>query len=286
MIYLLLSILSSTGIFVLFKLFSKYNINTLQAIVVNYLTACICGLLLYDGKIKASEIVQTDWFIAAFGLGFLFIAIFNIMALTAQKNGLSVASVASKMSVIIPIVFGIYVYNESIGTQKLTGIVLALIAVYLTSVKVKDDTVLTQSIYLPIILFFGSGIIDTSVNHYAPDDDIPLFSATIFAIAGTIGIMILGYKAIKLKSRFKMKSVPFGIALGIVNYCSIYFLLKALRVDGFESSSIFTINNVVIVAISTLIGLLLFKERISKKNWIGILIAMVAIILVTQSNGN
>ncbi len=286
MIYLLLSILSSTGIFVLFKLFSKYNINTLQAIVINYVTACLCGLALYDGQVKTSEIVQTDWFIPAFGLGFLFIAIFNIMALTAQKNGLSVASVASKMSVIIPIVFGIIVYQESIGTQKIAGIVLALIAVYLTSVKAKDGAVLTQSVYLPILLFFGSGIIDTSVNHYAPDDDIPLFSATIFAIAGIIGFTILGYKSIKLKSRFKLKSVPFGIALGVVNYCSIYFLLKALRVEGFESSSIFTINNVVIVAISTLIGLLLFKERISKKNWIGILIAMVSIILVTQSNGN
>ena len=285
MIYLLLSILSSTGIFVLFKLFSKYNINTLQAIVVNYVTACICGLIFYDGQIKTSEIIQTDWFIPAFGLGFLFIAIFNVMALTAQKNGLSVASVASKMSVIIPIVFGIYVYNESIGTQKIIGIVLALIAVYLTSLKAKDNTVLTQFIYLPILLFFGSGIIDTSVNHYAPDDNIPLFSATIFAIAGIIGFAILIYKSLKLKQHFKMKSVPLGIALGIVNYCSIYFLLKALRVDGFESSSIFTVNNVVIVAFSTLIGLLLFKEHISKKNWIGIIIAMVAIILVTQSNG-
>lgn len=253
--------------------------------MVNYVTACICGLIFYDGQIKTSEIIQTDWFIPAFGLGFLFIAIFNVMALTAQKNGLSVASVASKMSVIIPIVFGIYVYNESIGTQKIIGIVLALIAVYLTSLKAKDNTVLTQFIYLPIILFFGSGIIDTSVNHYAPDDNIPLFSATIFAIAGIIGFAILSYKSLKLKQHFKMKSVPLGIALGIVNYCSIYFLLKALRVDGFESSSIFTVNNVVIVAFSTLIGLLLFKEHISKKNWIGIIIAMVAIILVTQSNG-
>ena len=286
MIYLILSILSSTGIFVLFKFFSKYNINTLQAIVVNYLTACVCGLILYDGKINVSEIIHTDWFIPAFGLGFLFISIFNVMALTAQKNGLSVASVASKMSVIIPIVFGIYVYNESIGAQKSAGIALALIAVYLTSIKAKDTTVLTQSIYLPIILFLGSGIIDTSVNHYAPDDNIPLFSATIFAIAGSIGIMILGYKSILLKDSFNFKSVPFGIALGIINYCSIYFLLKALRVDGFESSSIFTINNVVIVAFSTLIGLLIFKERISKKNWVGIAIAIVAIILVTQNNGN
>lgn len=281
MIYLLLSIASSTLIFVLFKLFKKYNINTLQAIVVNYFTACLCGSLLYEGQIRASEIIKTDWFFAAIGLGFLFIAIFNVMALTAQKNGLSVASVASKMSVIIPVLFGIYIYNESTGVQKIIGIILALIAVYLTSVKQKDDAILTQSIYLPIILFFGSGIIDTSVNHFAPDDDIPIFSATIFGIAAIIGFVILSYKAIVRKDYFKLKSVPFGITLGIVNYCSIYFLLKALRVDGFESSSIFTMNNVAIVAVSTLIGLVLFKEKISNRNWIGIFIAIISIILVT-----
>ena len=281
MIYLLLSILSSTGIFVLFKLYTKYKVNTLQAIVINYVTACVAGLFFYNGEVNISEITHSNWFNAAIGLGFLFIAMFNVMALTAQKNGLSVASVASKMSVIIPIAFGIYVYNESINTQKIIGIILALFAVYLTSTKPKDNTVLTHSIFLPVLLFFGSGIIDTSVNHYAPDDNIPLFSATIFAISATIGFIILSYKSIKQKSRFELKSVPFGIALGIVNYCSIYFLLKALRVDGFESSSIFTINNVIIVATSTLIGLWLFKEQISNKNWIGIAIAIISIILVT-----
>ncbi len=281
MIFLLLSILSSTGIFVLFKLFSKYKINTLQAIVVNYVTAFTIGMLLYNGQITPIEIVNADWFFAAFGLGFLFIAIFNVMALTAQKNGLSVASVASKMSVIIPILFGIYVYNESVGFLKISGIILALIAVYLTSVKPKDTTNLTKSIYLPVLLFIGSGIIDTTANHFAPKDYMPLFLASIFGIASIIGFIILSYKSIKTKTHFKLKSVPFGIALGIVNYSSMYFLLKALRVDGFETSSIFTINNVAIVAISTLIGLLLFKEQVSMKNWIGIFIAIISIILVT-----
>lgn len=281
MIYLLLSILSSTAIFVLFKLFDKYKINTLQAIVVNYATAFICGLLLFEEQIIPSEIIQTHWFKIAIGLGFLFIAIFNVMALTAQKNGLTVVSVASKMSVIIPIVFGIYVYNESAGFQKITGIVLALIAVYLTSVKQKDEAVLSKALYLPIILFFGSGVIDTSVNHFAPKGNMQLFLAVIFGMAGCIGLIILSYKSIVLKEQFKIKSVPFGIMLGIANYCSMYFLLKALRVDGFESSSVFTINNVTIVAVSTLIGLLLFKEHISKTNWIGIIIAIVSIMLVT-----
>lgn len=281
MIFLILSVLSSTAIFVLFKLFNKYNVNTLQAIVFNYIIACTCGLLLYKKPINLADFINEPWFYAALALGILFISIFNVMALTAQKNGLSVASVASKMSVIIPILFGIIVYNESIGFKKIIGIILALIAVYLTSIKPKSNVVLTKAIYLPIILFLGSGVIDTSVNHFAPEGNMPLFLAIIFASAGIIGLVMVSFKTNKIKQRFNPKSIPFGITLGLVNYCSMYFLLKALRVDGFESSSVFTINNVAIVAVSCLIGLFLFKEVISTKNWIGIGLALVSIILVT-----
>lgn len=281
MIYLLLSVLSSTAIFVLFKLFNKYNVDTLQAIVFNYITACSCGVLLYNKPINIDSFISENWFYAALGLGFLFISIFNVMALTAQKNGLSVASVASKMSVIIPIVFGIIVYNESISFKKIIGIILALLAVYLTSIKPKSNVVLTKAIYLPIILFLGSGVIDTSVNHFAPKGNLPLFLSIIFACAGVIGLVSVSVKATKTKQKFNPKSIPFGIALGIVNYSSMYFLLKALRVDGYESSAIFTINNVAIVAVSCLTGLLLFKEVISSKNWIGIGLALISIILVT-----
>ncbi|RED38559.1 EamA-like transporter family protein [Winogradskyella eximia] len=281
MIYLLFSVLSSTAIFVLFKLFSKYKIDTLQAIVINYATAFSFGLIFNDAQITVSEIIQTHWFIAAIGLGFLFIAIFNVMALTAQRNGLSVASVASKMSLIIPVIFGIYVNNESTEAQKLIGIALALVAVYLTSIKQKDNSVVTKSIYLPIILFIGSGIIDTSVNHFAPKGNIPLFLSSIFGIAAIIGFSLFAYKSITTKKRFQLKSIPFGILLGVVNYGSMYFLLLALRVENTESSTIFTINNIAILALSTLVGLVLFKENISKKNWIGIILAFIAILLVT-----
>ncbi|WP_299127697.1 EamA/RhaT family transporter [uncultured Winogradskyella sp.] len=281
MIYLLLSIASSTAIFVLFKLFKTYTINTLHAIVFNYLTAALCGVLFSEQNIDVITIINSSWIYAAIILGFLFISIFNIMALTAQKNGLSAVSVSSKMSVIIPVLFGIIVYNESVGFLKIFGIVLALTAVLLTSIKPKDNTALNPYIYLPIILFLGSGIIDTSVNHFAPQGNIPLFLTLIFSVAGTLGIVLSIFNAIINKTGFKSKAIPFGIALGVVNYGSMYFLLKALRVNGFESSTIFTINNVAIVAASCLIGLLLFKERITKQNWIGIITAVTSIVLVT-----
>lgn len=281
MIYLILSVLASTGIFIVFKLFKTYKINTLQAIVVNYITAFVCGIIHSDSKIKPIDIVNSDWFIGVLILGFLFISVFNVMALTAQRNGLSVASVASKMSVIIPIIFGIYVYKESFETQKIIGISLALIAVYLTSIKPTKASASNTSMLLPILLFLGSGTIDTTINYFAPDDKIPLFSALIFGFAFIIGACILIYNYFKEKQKFQLKAIPFGVLLGLINYASIYFLLKALRIDGLESSTLFTINNVAIVALSTLIGLLLFKEKISIKNWIGIILAIISIALVT-----
>lgn len=286
--YLLLSICASTLIFVIFKVVGKRNINTLQTIVFNYFTAFTYGILSYDSSIIVSDIVQSKWFFGAIGLGFLFIAIFNVMALTAQRNGLSVASVASKMSVVIPIIFGLLFYNESLGWQKALGIILALIAVYLASYKTKTDQRFSiKTLWLPIVLFLGSGTIDTSIKYiettYLADNGIPIFSATIFFIAGVIGIGLLSAKAIQKQFTFDPKSIVSGIILGVVNYYSIYMLLKALNAENFESSTIFTVNNVAIVMLTTLIGLLMFKERLLTKNWIGIGIAILSIILVTLS---
>ena len=284
--YLLLSILCSTVIFIIFKCFEKYNVNTLQAIVINYFIAATFGFLDYNAKLSVLEITDSKWFIGALCLGALFIAIFNVMALTAQKNGLSVTSVASKMSVVIPIIFGVYAYNESVNLQKLIGILLALAAVYLTSVKAKSlKTFQLKNLSLPIILFLGSGTIDTSIKYletkYLADNEIPVFSATIFLCSGLIGVILLTIKSLKTPLKLSYKPLIGGAILGVVNYYAILTLLKALQINGFESSTLFTLNNVGIVMLSTLIGLLFFKENLIRKNWIGIALAIISIGLVT-----
>ena len=102
MVYLLISICISSFLFVIFKLFDVLKINTFQAIVINYFTAAALGFYLSNGSVSFKEIPHQPWFVGAFLLGIMFILVFNIMALTSQKNGLSVASVSSKMSKPIP----------------------------------------------------------------------------------------------------------------------------------------------------------------------------------------
>jgi len=98
MIDLALSVLFSSLIFVIFKFFERFKVQTLYAIITNYVVACLVGILLYKGSISITTIPEKDWFWGTFALGGLFIIVFNLMAVTAQKIGVSVASVATKMS--------------------------------------------------------------------------------------------------------------------------------------------------------------------------------------------
>ncbi|MDG1330420.1 MAG: EamA/RhaT family transporter [Flavobacteriaceae bacterium] len=286
MIYLLLSILASTIIFIIFKLFEKFQINIFQAIVVNYCIAFTTGILSYNGTITISQLPNLDWFYYTLILGALFIIVFNLMGITTQKNGLSVVSVATKMSVVVPVLFGLLYYNESLGTLKLIGIAIALIAVYLTSNKSNQGiTVNRKSIVLPILVFIGSGVIDTSIKFledtYVANNDVPLFSAIIFLAAAIIGFIFIIIQIIRGSFNFEFKNIIAGICLGVPNYFSIYFLVKTLRSDILESSGIFAINNVSIVALSTFAGIFIFKEKLIRKNWVGIALAILSIILIS-----
>lgn len=289
MIYLLLSILSSTVIFVVFRLYKKYGVNTLQAIIVNYFIACIVGFFGYIESVDdLIRIPSESWFLGTVFLGAMFITVFNLAAITTQRSGLSVVSVATKMSVAIPVFFGIFIYNESLGFLKVTGIILALAAVYLSSIKTKKGiSIKKENLIFPLLVFVGSGIIDTTINYlenfYVSETDVGLFSSSIFGIAGIIGTTILIGQAVLGKLKITWKNIAGGIALGIPNYFSIYFLVMALRSPGFENSVIFTLNHVGIVLASTILGIVLFKEVLLKKNWIGIALAVISIILVASS---
>lgn len=285
--YLILSILCSSAIFVIFKLFDLYNVNRLHAIIFNYVVACICGLSTHSKAIDILTITQKSWFLYALAMGFVFICVFNAMAITAQKNGLSVVAVASKMSVIIPIVAGLFLYNESISLLKVIGILIALVSIYMVTVN-PDKINKKASLLFPLIAFLGSGSIDASLKYlettFVNPNDVSLFSGVIFGSAFCIGVLVLSFQVLKGKFQFQFKNIVGGIALGIINYYSVYFLIKAVSSKNTESSTVFTINNVSILLITTLIGSMFFNEKLTARNKVGIALASAGIVLVSFSS--
>ncbi len=286
MIYILLSILLNASLFLIFRLFVQFKIDTFQAIVFNYFFAFVVAYFSSDIHFSYLETPKQDWFFGALFLGFLFISLFYTTGLTAQKLGLSVVAVAGKMSVVIPVLFGVIVYNESSATIKIIGIFLAIIAVYFTSVK-QNIAIKESYIHLPILLFFGSGILDTILKYieknYVSTSEISVYLSTIFLTAGILGFLSVLFLVFFKNQKLKWKNFIAGIVLGVPNYFAMYFLLKALQTEGLESSTIFSINNVSIVLISTLLGLFVFKEGLSKNNIFGIALAIISIVLITLS---
>ncbi|UGS23007.1 DMT family transporter [Flavobacterium channae] len=285
MIYLLLSILFNAVLFVIIKLFAKYNIDALQALVINYLIAFSVGLFFLDNTTDATEVFKCDWFKGSILLGFVFISTFYATTLTSQRNGLSVASVASKMSVIIPITLGVILYDEKLSYIKITGIVLALIAVYFTSKKETGEVQEANNLIYPILVFLGAGTIDSSLKYlqtyHVPSNQIGLFSTVTFFCAFSVGVLTILFLTIRGQIKFSARNIIGGIVLGLPNYFSLYYLVKMLEAKAFQSATLFTIHNIAIVIVSTFVGILFFKESISKRNAFGIILALFALFLVT-----
>ena len=283
---LLLSILASSLLFVVFYMFKKYNIHNLQAIVVNYYVAACLGVLLFN--LNLSEVLQKPWFFYAIGMGSFFVVVFLLMAYTTQIQGLASVSVATKMSLILPICVGIFYFKDSLTLFKILGVILALPAVYLATYKTSGSKQkrLRQRL-LPLLVFLGSGFIDSGLKileaHFVPPADIPLFTTTLFLSAATVGSVWVAIGYLKKEIHWASKNAVAGIALGIPNYFSVYFLIQAFKIKSIDSSSIFTLNNVAVVLVSTLIGYLAFKEVLNLKNKLGIAIAVISLVLISLS---
>lgn len=281
MTYLVLSILCSSLIFLIFKQFSKYQIDNFQAIVFNYFTAALLGYFLNDSTYGFSETESNAWIWVAFITGILFISMFNVIAVTTQKIGIAVASVAAKVSLIIPVLMAMYLYGDEMPYIKVVAIILALLSVFLTFYS-KDGGVKTGKLwFLPVILFIGTGLIDTIMKFaqsiLLSEDQFNIFSSILFGVAGLIGFLVMLIKMALRGGRFEMRNIIAGVALGLPNYGSIYFLLQAFEHSNMESSVIFPINNMGVVAFSAVAAFVLFRERLSVLNWTGIAISIIAI---------
>ena len=285
-IYLLLSVVFSTFINLVFKWFSVFKVNKIQAILVNYLVCFSIGFVL-SGDFNLLKIIGSDWFKYSIILGSLFVAIFLSMAMTTEKYGVSVNAVSAKMSVIIPVLFA-YVYNsERLTIQFVVGILLSLLSIYLITKK-KQIIIPRKYIYLPIIVFLGSGTIDTSLKllelNYSNDISINTISYSIFLGAFLVGTTFYTIKNQFNFSNWSSRNIISGIILGIPNYFSIYFLLTAIKSFSLKSAFVFGINNIGIVLLSTLLSVIIFKEKLTLINKFGVLISVLSIILIAYAS--
>ncbi|HRZ42475.1 MAG TPA: hypothetical protein P5228_07215 [Bacteroidales bacterium] len=285
MIHLLLALLFSTLIMVTFKIFGKFRIDTLQAITTNYLVAIISGILTAPAGTSVSTLLQAPWLFNAIIIGFFFITVFSVFAVSSLKAGIAITAVSSKMSVVIPVLLGVLVLkNDTLTPVKAAGIVLALIAFYLTFRRKEPFRLKSILVILPVLLFLGNGTNDSLMSYtnvmygVNENDDTTRLFIVVFSTAFSIGMLITLVRWLVYKVPFQGKNLIAGIILGLFNYLSTYYFYKAL--GSFPNSVFFPVFNAGIVTLSALTGFLVFREKLRPVNWAGIGASILAIVLI------
>jgi drug/metabolite transporter (DMT)-like permease len=292
MLYLTLTTLMNVGIFLSFRSYSRPGINTFSAIVVNYLVCVLTGMIFYGRKlIENASILSESWVLFPIALGAVFILTFFLMAITTQKYSVAVATVSSKMSMLIPVVFSIYVFklmDTKFDLLNFTGLLLGIASIILCSIRSngKGKTTWTQKylLLIPVFIFLSTGFIDTSLNYMnaflITSEQKPVLPVIIFTSAFIIGIAIL----ILRKERISKSDLLGGIYLGIPNYFSLYFLLLTLSSFNNNGAVVYPILNIGIIVSSSMASYLLFKEKLSKANIFGMILAIIAILLISYQD--
>ena len=282
MINIIYTILLFNILIIVFKMFERYKVDNLQGLIVNYLTAAGCSYFFLEQDFSLNHVLNSEWIYHAMIIGTLFIIVFNFYAFGTQKIGISITTLANKISLIIPVCAALILYPEKESFTTLKGIAffLALVGIYLSTTKSGRLTFNNKYIWIIILVFIGQGVSDAIFNDFAqkfPNEGGYLFFMTLFFFASISGILILSGKSIISNNTLQLKSLFWGIIFGIPNFFSLVFFLKALNDPKLSSSIVFPLVSMGVIVSSSIIGMILFKEKLSKNNWIGILISICAI---------
>ena len=284
MIYLILAIIFSSGVFVAMRFFKRFDLDNHQALMWNYVFATGTGFLMCNQFDTFPELVGEAWFGLSLLTGFWFIFTYLLMTVSAQSSGVTITSLSSKLSVVLPTLAGVLLFQETLGLQVAIGIVMALVALVLVvggGHRSSSNTNRTGWV-LPILIFFGTGTGDILMKlneQRNAADDMSFMIAFIYLIAMLFGVILVSYDLIRGKSKWQNKSIIGGIALGVINFFSTYCIFHAMRF--FDNVMLFPIYNIGVVSLTALIGWLLFKEKLKWKNYLGLAIAIIAVVLIS-----
>lgn len=283
MIFVLIAIVCSVLVSINFKLLNRYYTNAYQAIVFNYPTAALFCYFFFKPNLLAKP--NSEHWVLYLILAVLLISIFYFIGKSIATSGIVLTAIAQRLSLVIPVLSAFLIFSETPTTIKIIGLGVGLIAIYASKPTGKGNLKDIMSWY-PIIVFFGTGIIDVLFNQLTLLENISFTASLfyIFCIASVLGFSSLIYQQIKGTLKFQPKAALAGIVLGLFNFGSIYFYIKALQIEKNQPSVVFSSLDIGVIVLGSIVGILLFKEKLSKLNILGIVLAIVAIVILNLPN--
>lgn len=279
MIYIFLSVCCSVFVSVLLKLAKRYEIDTRQAITWNYTIAALLTWIIYKPEIPEISVVYIS-------LGILLPSLFVILALSIRYTGIVRTDIAQRLSLFIPVLASFFLFSETQSVLKIAGIFIAFTAIFFSIPWQKHDSKNSRNWLYPLIVFIGMGVIDILFKQIAKTTSVPFTSSMIivFPLAFLLSISYLLYLYLRDKMKFRLVNLICGWILGIANFGNIIFYLKAHQALSNSPSLVFSSMNIGVILLGSATGVFIFKEKLSRLNYWGIVLALISIAVLYFAN--
>lgn len=283
MLYLILSIICSVSVGILLKIAKKYAVDILQVVTHNYAFAIALCYFSFNPDVSVID-KNSPWEIYI-PLGILLPSVFLILASSIKNMGIIKTDIAQRLSLFIPILAAYFIFKEDFSQLKFIGLAVAFPAMILILSKSKSEDSSQKKWIYPALVLLGFGIIDVFFKQIALQKNFPYTTSLfiVFCIAFVVALLFTAYSVLFQNKKIKAINLLFGSILGILNFGNILFYLKAHKAFSENPSTVFASMNMGVIILGSLAGILLFKEKVTLKNYIGIALALIAIILITFS---
>lgn len=277
MIYLLLAIFSSAMLSIVMRLGKDRISSNIMMLAANYLTCLIAaGCYIGFGNIFP-DLEGIKFTLALGGLsGILYMLSLLLMQLAVKKSGIVFPVIFSKLGLLISLLISVLIFGERLTIPQLLGTFLAVVAIILINYK-KSEQGTSSFNPLLLLLLLAEGVASSMSKIFNEMGNNLLSSHFLFYtffFAFVLCCIVAAYK----KEHFGATELFYGSLIGLFNFFTTRFGLKAL--ETVPAVIVFPTRGVGTILVVSLAGILLFSEKLSKKQWIAVGIIMAALVLL------
>ncbi|MEE3608109.1 DMT family transporter [Avibacterium paragallinarum] len=278
--YLFLAILCSVAVSVLLKTARRFNVAIEQSIAFNYVVALLLSYFLlipnFQGLSFTDFIIQNENSGIFLALGLLLPGIFLIMSKAVELTGIVRADAAQRLSLFLPILSAFILFDETLNLARVISLILAFSALFCLIKKPRGQNQLSIKGGLSLLsVWLGYGMIDILFKQTAKMGN--AFPTTLF-IAFTIAMCVMFVFLLIKRTQWHLSSLLAGIILGSLNFMNILFYIRAHQFFNQNPTFVFAGMNIGVICLGAIIGVVIFKEKISKINGVGIVLGILAIL--------
>jgi drug/metabolite transporter (DMT)-like permease len=278
MIYLLLAIASSAMVSLIMRLSENYISGKRGLLAVNYVMCCGLSVLFAgNGTVFwVGEGMGTVLGMGAFN-GILYLGGFMLLQTNVQKNGVVLSATFMKLGLLVPMALSVLFFQELPNLIQISGFLIAVVSILLINFEKGQSSVGFKMSLLLLLLVNGGA--DAMSKVFEEMGSAQQSGQFLFYTFLTAGILCFAYVIWK-KERMGRAEVLFGLLIGIPNFFSAKFLLAAL--EKLKAVIVYPTYSVGTLLVVTLVGVCSFKEHLSKKQWFGLGLILISLILLNM----